>query len=63
MATLALDPEWLRPDTERRTQILLREMQDVRLRSQLAEQLHAARDVAAHDPAQINSSAMDALEL
>lgn len=63
MATLALDPEWLRPDTERRTQILLRKMQNIRLRSQLAEQLHESRHIADHDRAHINSSAMDALEL
>jgi hypothetical protein len=42
MATLALDPEWLGPDTERRTRILLRKMRDPRLRAQLTDQLHAS---------------------
>lgn len=39
MALLALEPQWLRPDTERRTRMLLSRTRDPRLRSQLAEQL------------------------
>jgi transcriptional regulator with XRE-family HTH domain len=39
MATLALDPRWMRPDTERRTKILLTRMRDGRLRSELAGRL------------------------
>lgn len=41
---------------------LLRNMQDVRLRSQFAEQLHESRHIADHDRAQISSSALNALE-
>lgn len=51
MATLALDPEWLRPDTERRTRILLSKLRDPQLRAQLDDQLHASIDAAAHDRA------------
>jgi hypothetical protein len=40
MAAMALDPRWLRPDTERRTRNLLARMRDGRLRARLAGQLH-----------------------
>jgi hypothetical protein len=40
MAAQALDPRWLRPDTERRTRNLLARMRDRRLRARLAGQLH-----------------------
>jgi transcriptional regulator with XRE-family HTH domain len=40
MAARALDPQWMRPDTERRTRLLLARMRDHRLRTHLASQLH-----------------------
>jgi hypothetical protein len=42
MAARALDPMWMRPDTERRTRALLARMRDARLRTHLAGQLHDA---------------------
>jgi transcriptional regulator with XRE-family HTH domain len=46
LAALALEPLWLRPDTERRMRELLARMRDARLRSQLAEQMHDSQAVA-----------------
>jgi hypothetical protein len=43
----ALDPQWFRPDTERRTRILLRRMRDSRLRALVSDRLAHARTVAA----------------
>jgi hypothetical protein len=42
MAARALDPQWLRPDTDRRTRKLLGQMRDPQLRTDLANQLAAA---------------------
>jgi hypothetical protein len=39
MAAAALDPRWMRPDTERRTKTLLARMRDGRLRAGLAARL------------------------
>ena len=39
MALQALDQQWFRPDTERRTRMLLRRLRDPRLRQQLASEL------------------------
>ena len=47
MATLALDPRWMRPDTERRMRTLLARMRDTRLRAQLAGHLHESLSAAA----------------
>jgi hypothetical protein len=46
MARLALDPLWLRPDTERRLRSLLARMRDARLRSQLADEMHESQGAA-----------------
>ena len=46
MAAQALDPQWLRPDTDRRTRKLLRQMRDPKLQSDLADQLAAAWEQA-----------------
>jgi len=46
LAALALDPLWLRPDTERRMRALLAMMRDARLRSRLADQMHESQAVA-----------------
>jgi hypothetical protein len=42
LAEQALEPQWLRPDTERRTRMLLSRMRDPRLRARVAEQLDHA---------------------
>jgi hypothetical protein len=42
MARRAFEPEWLRPDTERRVRRLLGRMRDPRLRARLAGELHQA---------------------
>ena len=47
LVRLALDPLWLRPDTERRMRALLARMRDSRLREQLADELHASQAIAA----------------
>jgi hypothetical protein len=51
MAARALDPQWLRPDTDRRTRKLLGQIRDVQLKADLANQLAAAWDAASklHD--------------
>ena len=41
-----LEPQWVRPDTERRTRMLLARMRDPRLRERLAEQLREALTLA-----------------
>jgi hypothetical protein len=46
MAAQALDPQWLRPDTDRRTRKLLSQMRDPKLQSDLADQLAAAWEQA-----------------
>ncbi len=46
LAALALEPLWLRPDTERRMRALLARMRDARLRSQLADRMHESQAVA-----------------
>jgi hypothetical protein len=46
MAARALDPQWLRPDTDRRTRRLLSQMRDPQLKSHLANELDAAREGA-----------------
>ncbi len=46
LAALALEPLWLRPDTERRMRALMARMRDARLRSQLAERMHESQAVA-----------------
>jgi transcriptional regulator with XRE-family HTH domain len=47
LARLALDPLWLRPDTERRLRALLARMRDSRLRRHLADELHESQVTAA----------------
>ena len=42
MAAWALDPVWMRPDTERRTKTLLARMRDPRLQAQVAGRLQEA---------------------
>jgi hypothetical protein len=42
MATQALDPQWTRPDTDRRTRMLLARLRDPRLRAELAGRLEEA---------------------
>jgi transcriptional regulator with XRE-family HTH domain len=42
LAEQALEPQWLRPDTERRTRMLLSRMRDPKLRAYVAEQLDHA---------------------
>jgi hypothetical protein len=46
MAQRALDPLWLRPDTERRMRALLAKMGDARLRAQLADEMREAQAAA-----------------
>jgi hypothetical protein len=46
-ATEALEPEWFRPDTERRIRMLLARMRDPKLRADLAGELA----VRLHTPA------------
>jgi len=46
LARLALDPLWLRPDTERRMRALLARMRDSQLRERLADELHESRAIA-----------------
>ena len=46
MASQALQPLWLRPDTERRMRALLARMRDARLRSRLAGQMQASQAAA-----------------
>ena len=46
LALQALEPQWMRPDTERRTRMLLARMRDPRLRDRLAEQLREALTLA-----------------
>jgi transcriptional regulator with XRE-family HTH domain len=42
MATQALDPQWTRPDTDRRTRMLLARLRDPRLHAELAGRLEEA---------------------
>lgn len=46
MAVRALDPQWLRADTDRRTKELLGQMRDPQLKSDLTNKLAAAWNAA-----------------
>jgi transcriptional regulator with XRE-family HTH domain len=48
-ARIALEPQWLRPDQERRTRLLLSRMRDPQLRAMLADLFHEAKAASLPD--------------